>query len=65
MRFLVMLQIQEALGAGQEVFELLDREPIMTGQAKTEEQQSMEHSSSSTLPQRDSTVVRLVEVEEN
>ncbi|CBJ27348.1 ATP-binding cassette, sub-family B, member 8 precursor [Ectocarpus siliculosus] len=50
-------QIQEALGAGQKVFELLDREPIMTGQAKTEGKQSVEHSSSSTLTQHDSTVM--------
>lgn len=64
MRYHVMRQIQEALGAGQKVFELLDREPVMTGQTETEEQQSMDHSSSSALPQHDSTVVSLVEVPE-
>ncbi|CAM9963312.1 unnamed protein product, partial [Ectocarpus fasciculatus] len=52
-------QIQEALGAGQKVFELLDREPIMTGQTKqAEEEQSMEqHSSPSSLPQHDAAVM--------
>lgn len=33
-----LYQIQEALGAGQKVFELLDRQPKITGQAKAKAQ---------------------------